>query len=495
MNSCIQSITKKFAKVCCFAVIAFSGTIFFASLAQAAKAPEGFSGLVEKFGPTVVNIYSTQVVQSRNLPYDYFFNEEEMPDLFRHFFDIPKRNRQQQPLPDQKRTSLGSGVLISDDGYIVTNNHVVENAEEINVKLSNHEEHQAKIVGRDKKTDLALIKITPKHKLPFAQFGDSDALKVGDWVLAIGNPFGFEQTVTAGIVSGKGRSLGSGPYQNFIQTDASINPGNSGGPLFNMEGQMMGINSAIYSRSGGNIGLGFAIPANMAKNVINQLKGTGKVSRGMLGVLIQPVTPDLASQFGMERAIGALVSQVMAGSPAEKAGVKAGDIIIEYQGSEISQMNLLPSVVAQTPIDTKVEIVIYRDGQRKTLSVLIGELPEGNEEGAESTGENNLLQQDEIGMAVQEIDDELAESLELTAPEGLLVTDVVPGGAADSAEIQRGDIILEAGIGLARTKVSTINDFNQIIRLSIEKNKNILLLVKSGKQIKFSLLKLEKMGK
>jgi serine protease Do len=233
----------------------------------------------------------------------------------------------------------------------------------------------------------------------------------------------------------------------------------------------------------------------MAKNVINQLKGTGKVSRGMLGVLIQPVTPELAAQFDMDRAIGALVSQTTPDSPAEKAGIKSGDIILQYEGREISHMNMLPSMVAQTPIGTEVEVVLFRNGQRKTMSVVIGELPEGDEGSVESPESNTLLQQDEIGLSVQEIDDALAESLELTETEGLLITDVAPGSAADNAALQRGDIILEAGVGASRAKVSTLDDLNKVIQLSIEKNKNILLLVRSGKQMKFALLKLEKPSK
>ncbi|MDD5760116.1 MAG: trypsin-like peptidase domain-containing protein, partial [Desulfobulbaceae bacterium] len=280
-------------------------------------APASFADLAEKYGPMVVNISSTQNVKSRNLPYEYFYNDEQMPEEFRHFFDMPQGPRHQHALPSQKRTSLGSGVIASADGYILTNNHVVEDADEINVRLANAEEYRAKIIGRDPKTDLALVKIDPKHDLNYVTFGDSDRLRVGDWVIAIGNPFGFEQTITAGIVSGKGRAIGDGPYQNFIQTDASINPGNSGGPLFDMNGQLMGINTAIFSRSGGNIGLGFAIPANMVKSVFTQLKGSGKVTRGMIGVIIQPVTQDLARQFKLDRTIGALIGQVTPGGPAE----------------------------------------------------------------------------------------------------------------------------------------------------------------------------------
>lgn len=447
-------------------------------------APSSFADLAEQYGPTVVNIYSTQTVQSRNLPYEYFFNNnDQLPEMFKHFFDLPQGPRK-QPLPTQKRTSLGSGVIASADGYILTNNHVVENADEINVRLSNAEEYRAKIIGRDPKTDLALIKIDPKHELSYATFGDSDALRVGDWVLAIGNPFGFEQTVTAGIVSGKGRTIGDGPYQNFIQTDASINPGNSGGPLFNMAGQMMGINTAIFSRSGGNIGLGFAIPANMAKSVFTQLRGTGKVTRGMIGVIIQPVTQDLARQFKLDRAIGALVGQVTPDSPAEKAGLKAGDIIVQYQGQEITQGSMLPALVAETAVGTKVQVVVHRNGQKQTVDIIVGQLPE---ERSLSGGDNTNTLEDDLGFTVQALTPELAQSLGIDEQSGLLVTDVRQGSLADEAGLQRGDLIVEAGTGQKRQAVTTGRDLETVF--SENKDHNILLLVKSNQQTRFVLLK------
>jgi len=451
-------------------------------------APASFADLAEKYGPTVVNIYSTQTVQARNLPYEYFFNNnEQLPDVFRHFFDLQQQGQggHKQPLPAQKRTSLGSGVIISADGYIVTNNHVVENADEINVRLSTAEECRAKIIGRDPKTDLALIKIDPKHDLSYASFGDSDALRVGDWVLAIGNPFGFEQTVTAGIVSGKGRTIGDGPYQNFIQTDASINPGNSGGPLFNMAGQLMGINTAIFSRSGGNIGLGFAIPANMAKSVTTQLKGTGKVTRGMIGVVIQPVTQDLARQFKLDRSIGALVGQVTPGSPAEKAGIKAGDIILQYQGQEIVQGNMLPALVAETAVGTRVQVMVYRNGQKQIIDIVVGQLPEDRAASNEVGGGNNF--QDDLGFTVQPLTPELAQSLGMEEQSGLLVADVRPGSIADAAGLQRGDLVVEAGTGQKRQKIVAVKDLEAI--LTVNKDQNILLLVKSNQQTRFVLLK------
>lgn len=449
-------------------------------------APASFADLAEQYGPTVVNIYSTQTIRSRNLPYDYYFNfnDEQIPEMFRHFFDTPQAPHQ-QAMPTQKSTSLGSGVIASADGYILTNNHVVNNADEINVRMANAEEYRAKVIGKDPKSDLALIKIEPKHELHYVTFGDSDTLRVGDWVLAIGNPFGFEQTVTAGIVSGKGRTIGDGPYQNFIQTDASINPGNSGGPLFNMAGQLMGINTAIFSRSGGNIGLGFAIPANMAKSVFTQLKDTGKVTRGMIGVAIQPVTPDLATQFKLDRAIGALVGQVTPGGPAEQAGIRTGDIILKYQGQFINQGNMLPALVAETPVGTKAQIVLFRDGHEQTVEVIIGVLPQDRSASEEMSAGNTM--DDDLGFTVQDLTPELAQSLGIEEQSGLLVTDVRPGSIAAEASLQRGDLIVEAGIGDQREALKTAKDLENM--LTANSGENILLLVRSKKQSRFVLLK------
>ncbi|OGQ99666.1 MAG: peptidase S1 [Deltaproteobacteria bacterium RIFOXYD12_FULL_55_16] len=408
-------------------------------LSQAAGSPpETFADLAEKLSPTVVNIYTTQMVKSSRTPHE-LFNNRELPEPFRRFFGLPSPFDQEQPRQEQKRTSLGSGVIISKDGYIVTNNHVVENADTINVRLTNFEEYEAKIIGRDPKTDLALLKIAPKNGLPATAFGDSDKLRVGDWVMAIGNPFGFEQTVTAGIVSGKGRSLGSGPYENFIQTDASINPGNSGGPLFNLKGEMIGINSAIYSRNGGNIGIGFAIPANMAKNVINQLREHGSVVRGWLGVMIQPVTPELAAQFKMERPIGALVGEVTPDSPADKAGLKPGDIIIEFNGKEISQTSMLPNLVAETPVGSKAEITLHRKGALKKLPIVIAKLKEEPAPADESTENHNKP----LGLGIQDLTPEIAAALGLTDKQGVLVNAVEPNSPAAEAGLRKGDLILE----------------------------------------------------
>jgi len=445
------------------------------TLPALAGGPYSFAPLVEKYGDTVVNIYTTQTVKEPPIPYFPFQEHQGVPEFFKKFFEQQGQGYHGQVIP-QKRTSLGSGVIISADGYIITNNHVIDEADEINVRFANHEEYVAKIIGRDAKTDVALIKIDAKETLPYASFGDSEKLRVGDWIIAIGNPFGFEQTVTAGIVSGKGRTLGSGNYENFIQTDASINPGNSGGPLFNMDGQMVGINTAIYSRSGGNIGIGFAIPVNMAKNVIEQLKTTGKVTRGWLGVMIQNVSQDLAKQFGLDRPIGALIGEVSPGSPAEKAGILPGDIIVEYKGKEITQMNMLPTLVAQTPVGETVNVALFRNGKKKNVSVTVAKLEE--DEAPAEMGQESVL-----GLTVQQLTPELAQSLKIKDKEGIIVANVEPGSAAEDAGLRPGDLILEVN----RQEVRNMEEYTKAIA-NLDKKESILLLVKRNTHTRFVVL-------
>ncbi len=331
--------------------------------------PQSFADLVEKVKPAVVNISTETTVRIPGNPFRHFFGpDEEGPfgDFFKRFFgDIPDRELKQQ--------SLGSGFIIDKDGYIITNNHVVEGADEIKVKLADKREFKARVVGRDPKTDLALIKISSIFKdLPTLPLGDSDKIRVGDWVLAIGNPFGLEHTVTQGIISATGRVIGSGPYDNFLQTDAPINPGNSGGPLINLKGEVIGINTAIIASGQG---IGFAIPSNMAKTVITQLKEKGKVTRGWIGVSIQSMTPELAQSFGLKDTRGALVADIVPGGPADKAGLKRGDIIISFDGKEINEMSELPRIVAETPIGKTVNLKIIRNGKEKVLKITIAPLP------------------------------------------------------------------------------------------------------------------------
>jgi serine protease Do len=394
----------------------------------AAELPD-FVRLAQQNKPAVVNISTAKTVSQRQLP--HMSPGSPFDEFFKHFFDG-------QPFPPHKQRSLGSGFIISQDGYILTNEHVVDGADEITVKLSDGRTFQATVKGADQKLDLALLKVDAEGNLPIASFGDSDQLEVGEWVMAIGNPFGLEQTVTAGIVSAKGRVIGAGPYDDFIQTDASINPGNSGGPLFNSQGQVVGINTAIVA--GGN-GIGFAIPINAAKSILEQLRTEGRVTRGWLGVSVQQMTPALAESFGLEDNHGALVAEVIKGSPAEEAGLKRGDVILAFNGNEIKDMHDLPRLVAATPVDERVKVQILRDGKTRDVKIKIGKLAENSSGTQYATGET---EHDRLGLSLQELDKATAQQLGLDASaSGVLVTSVKPDSPAGDAGLQPGDIIME----------------------------------------------------
>ena len=444
--------------------------------------PSDFADLTEKLSPTVVNVYTTQTVEVSSQPHQFLPDDMEIPEPFRRFFGLPDMPHGEAPKREMKRTSLGSGVIVTADGYILTNNHVVQDADEIHVTLSTFEEYEATIIGRDPKSDVALIKINPKADLPFTAFGNSDKLRVGEWVIAIGNPFGLQQTVTAGIVSAKGRSINNESYGNFIQTDASINPGNSGGPLFNLKGEMVGLNTAIFSRTGGNIGIGFAIPINMAKNVFAQLKEHGKVTRGWLGVMIQQVTHELAENFNLDRPIGALVGQVVPDSPAEKAGLKAGDVIISYNGKEISQMSMLPAMVASTNVGEKAKLVLIREGKKQDITVEIGRM---DDEAAILAGVETGTSK-KLGMTIQELTPKLAESLGIKEAHGVIVTDVDSDSASEEAGILRGDIILE----INRGKIENIAQYKKALQAAQNKN-SILMLIQRDQNTLFIVIETE----
>jgi serine protease Do len=437
-------------------------TVSAVSSADNPRSPGSFADLAEKLKPSVVNISTTKTIrsarggQSRS-PFDRYFWGD---DFFERFFgDIPKR--------EFKQRSLGSGFIISHDGYIFTNNHVVEQADKILVKLSTGKEYEAKVIGKDAKTDLALIKIKPGESLPMVEIGDSEKLRVGDWVIAIGNPFGLEQTVTAGIVSAKGRVIGAGPYDNFIQTDASINPGNSGGPLFNMEGKVIGINTAIVAQGQG---IGFAIPINMAKTVLPDLKSKGKVTRAWLGVSVQDVTDDIAKSFKLKESSGALVSEVFKGDPADKAGLRAGDLITEVNGKKIKDTHELLFTIASFHVGDKVEIKALRDGQEKTFRIVVTERRDQPEvASAEETAQN-------FGMVIQDITPEIARYLGITSRSGVIVVDVKDGSTADEKGIQPQDIILEVN----KVKISSVKDYSREISKKGAKQ-GVLLLIKRGK--------------
>ncbi|HYL59208.1 MAG TPA: DegQ family serine endoprotease [Candidatus Acidoferrales bacterium] len=367
-----------------------------------------------------------------------------------------------------KQKGLGSGVIVSQDGYILTNNHVVGNAEEIHVTLSDKREFTAKVIGKDAKTDLGLIKIDTKDALPVAQLGDSNSTEVGDWVIAIGNPFNVGMTVTAGIVSAKGRNIGAGDYDDFIQTDASINPGNSGGPLINTNGQVIGINTAIYSRTGANNGIGFAIPIDMAKNIMDQLKAHGRVVRGWLGVEIQEVTPDLAQSFGLPKPEGALVASADKEGPAGKAGIERGDIVLSFNGHPVNDEHELPALVAQTPINSKVPVEVVRNGKKMTIQVSIGERkePQVASAKAEEPGGN-------WGMQVGDITPEIAQQFHLESSKGIVIRRVAPDSPAAEAGLQAGDVVME----INHDKIGSVDDFVKKAKEAKSNKKPALLLV------------------
>lgn len=438
-----------------------------------------FVEIAKEINPAVVNISTEKIVKGDDKVFRHYFGPGAPSpwdffgdDFFERFFG-------EQPGREHKEKSLGSGFIISKDGYILTNNHVVEGADTIKVRLSNNKEYAGKVIGKDAKTDLALIKVEAKEILPFVILGDSDLLQVGEWVMAIGNPFGLEHTVTVGVVSAKGRVIGAGPYDNFIQTDASINPGNSGGPLVNTKGEVIGINTAIVAQANG---IGFAIPANMAKEILPQLKEKGRVVRGWLGVMVQKVTPELAQSFGLAAGKGALVAQVQEGSPAAKAGIKKGDIILKFEGKEINEMDELPRLVAGTPVGKKANVVIFRDKKEMSLMIDLGEMPEEEKEIAPAKeGGNNL------GMSVQELTPELANQLGIMDNEGVIVNKVEPGGPADEVGIRKGDLIKEVN----HKPIKNMRAYLEVIG-KVKPGENVLLFVKRGEDSLFVVLKPDK---
>jgi serine protease Do len=408
-----------------------------------AGAPFSFADLAEQLSPTVVNISTTKTVKGmqrspfgNNSPFDRFFGGDE---FFRRFFgDMPER--------EFKQNSLGSGFIISSDGYIFTNNHVIEKADKIKVILSDGKEYDAEIKGQDANTDIALIKITPKGDLPAVKFGDSDTLRIGDWVFAIGNPFGLAHTVTAGIVSAKGRVIGSGPYDDFIQTDASINPGNSGGPLFNLNGEVVGINTAIVAQAQG---IGFAIPFNMAKRILNDLKTKGTITRGWLGLSVQDITDDMAENLKRQDKSGALVGNVFEGNPAQQAGIRTGDIIVEIEGKIIKNTHELLSVVASLTVGDKVSVKVWRDGKELTFQVIVAERKETKE--LAKSGKTT----ERFGMSVQEITQDMAKHFGLSEKAGVIITDIKEGSPADEAGFNVQDLILQ----INKVKIALMSDF------------------------------------
>jgi serine protease Do len=443
---------------------------FSPAIAGAAKSsdvvmvPNNFSGLAKSAKPSVVNISTVTTVKDSGRVYKHFFggpfNDKKNP--FEEFFgpfmeDAPR---------DYKQRSLGSGFIIDKEGYIVTNNHVVENADQIKVKLANEEAYDATVVGRDPKTDLALIKISATSELTPIQMGDSDSLDVGDWVVAIGSPFGLEQTVTAGIVSAKGRIIGFGPYEDFIQTDASINPGNSGGPLIDMDGEVVGINTAIVASGQG---IGFAIPVNLAKGIIQQLKSSGEVTRGWLGVGIQDLNPELKKYYGIEDSGGVLVTQVFEGDPAEKGGIQVNDIIIAVDGQTVSSVRELSGIIANTRVGKRTAVTYLRDGKKKTVYV---ELAKRQDEELQARMESKTS--DDIGIQLMDLTAENIQQFGYEEGEsGVLVVNIAAGSKAAEADIKRGDLIKE----INHEKITSVKDYNKVMK-DIDSGENVNFLIR-----------------
>ncbi|HSR71213.1 MAG TPA: DegQ family serine endoprotease [Kiloniellales bacterium] len=434
--------------------------------AQSRGAPDSFADLAERLLPTVVNIATSQKIETPR--------GEDFEEFFEEFFE---RRGGEPPSPERRRqNSLGSGFIIDSTGYIVTNRHVVKDADEITVRLADDSSLEATLIGSDDKTDLALLKVESDKPLPSASWGRSQETRIGDWVIAIGNPFGLGGTVTAGIVSARQRDINSGPYDDYIQTDAAINRGNSGGPMFNLDGEVIGVNTAIFSPSGGSVGIGFAIPAALARNVIDQLREHGEVRRGWLGVRIQTVTEELAEGLRLEQSHGALVASVTKGGPAESAGVEQGDVILEFDGREVTEMRKLPRMVAETPIGSEVEVVVWRKGERKTVRVMLGELRE-EELAAATEGTVQELPSGtvaDLGLTLDTITAELRSQFGLPdKTEGVVITEVDPTGSAAEKQLRPGDVIVEVD----QEKVSTPAEVAELVNKAKDEGYRVVTLL------------------
>ena len=454
------------------------------TLTLAQGAPDSFADLSEKLLPAVVNVYTTQNIRvDRNRrgsgggfppgsPFEEFFKRFQQPPGADNDDNDDDRNTRPRV---QQRRSLGSGFIIAAEGIIITNNHVIKDADEVSIRLQDGTELDAVIIGGDDKVDLAVLKVEFEDDLPFVEFGDDTKSRIGDWVLAIGNPFGIGSSVTAGIISARNRNINSGPYDQFLQTDASINRGNSGGPMFNMDGEVIGINTAIYSPSGGNVGVGFAIPSTQAQIVISQLRKFGRTKRGRIGVRISVVTDDIADSLGMDDAVGALVNTVQDDSPSSRAGVEFGDIIVEFDGTEIKEVRDLTTVVANTDIGSTVNMVVLRKDERVTLAITIDELDESNP-GDEEEEENSTEESQEtvLDLTLTELDDEARAELEIDEDiEGVLIAGIdYDSGREGLRSLRRGDVIVE----VTQQKISSIEEVKARIADLKEAGRTVVLL-------------------
>ncbi len=483
-----------------FAVPVLSMAILVSADNAEARAPmESFADIVDDIAPAVVNISTSKAIAGGGQGEEAFPFPQPPPgspfeDFFREFFD---RERSPEQAPQTRRTSsLGSGFVVDPEGYVVTNNHVIAEADEIQVVFSDEKSYEAELIGKDTKTDLALLKIKDNDgPFPSVEFADSDAVRVGDWMIAIGNPFGLGNTVTAGIISARSRDIRAGPYDDFLQVDAPINRGNSGGPSFNLDGKVIGINTAIFSPSGGNVGIGFAIPANLALPVINSLKEDGRVKRGWLGVRIQTVTDEIAESLGLSESSGALVASVTSGGPAEQAAIEPGDVVLQFDGKKIDRMRGLPRIVAETPIGKAVDVLIWRRGEEQTVQVELGELPDDDElaalsqEGSDGGGFSNdgSSSIDSLGVTVASITDEMRERFELPGEaKGVVITEVAEGSTAGEENLRPGDVIVEVG----QEEVNSPPEVTaKVDEARNDDKKSVLLLIDRGGDLRFVALR------
>lgn len=463
---------------------------------RAPGAPASFADLAEKLLPAVVNISTTQTLKNpeRGMDMPQFPPGSPFDQLFKDFLDRQGRNPDSSP---RKATALGSGFIIDPSGLVVTNNHVIADADEISVIMHDGRAFKAKVIGADSKADLALLKLQDApDKLPFVTMGNSDDSRVGDWVIAIGNPYGLGGSVTAGIVSARSRDINAGPYDDFIQTDAAINKGNSGGPLFNLKGEVIGINTAIYSQTGGSIGIGFSIPSNLAKPVIADLQKYGKTRRGWLGVRIQTVTDEIADSLGLKDQKGALVASVSPGGPAAKGGLKPGDVIIKFDGKDVTEMRRLPRIVAETPINHEVEVQYFRDGKKLTTKITVGELKDDDSQDEPKTAEQAQPKQDSgqtalgsLGFSVAPVSSSLRDRFDLPADaKGLVITDVAANGPAAEKGLRPGDVLVSVDNDAVKSGADILNH----VESTRKSNRHtILLLVQSGADMRYVPLKVD----
>ncbi len=475
-------LSAVFGLIILFILSSFNGILF------ANTTIDSFAELAAILSPAVVNISTTQAVAERSFDIPEFPPGSPFEDFFREFFD---RHRSDQP--SRKATSLGSGFIIDSSGYIVTNSHVIADAVEITVLLHDNTSLKAKVIGKDSKTDLALLRVEPEIPLPFVSFGDSDRVRVGDWVLAIGNPYGLGGSVTAGIISARARDLRNGPYDDFFQTDAAINLGNSGGPLFNTDGQVIGINTAIYSRTGGNIGIGFAIPSNLAGLVVADLRQYGRTRRGRIGVHIQEVTEEIAESLGLSKPGGALVASVLGNSPAARAGIKAGDVALTFDGHVVEDYRRLPRLVAETPSGKTVDVTIFRSGKERIFHVVVGEMAEGEhqnegvsrDESSQSggVGPGGRTRIAELGLTLAPLSAETRR--QYAVPEdlrGVVVTGVDVNSDASEKGLYPGDVIVE----INQNEVTTLADVRWHVETALKsRRKTVLLLITNRGRLRF----------